>query len=478
MSASACAPPAIRFGAGGWRGPLAGEITLERVDAVAAALAALLRERAAAGPVLLAHDRRFLGPRLVATAAARLEAEGVRVLRAEGALPTPVVAFAARRRRVAAGLVFTASHNPPEDHGLKVFAGDGAGLEREATRRLEALALRALASARAPLAPGDRGRRVSLAEPYLAALARAVDRKAFRRARLPLVFDALHGAAAGFLDEALRRAGARVLTLHGDADPDFGGAAPDPTPARLAALRSETRRASRSGAPALGLATDGDGDRLAAVDADGRVLREHELLALLVDHAARSGRIRRGLALSAATGSFVARVAAWHGLPVIHGGMGFRGLVAAIEEGSADAAGDESGGFCLGHFSRDKDGILAGALLAEHAAVSRRPLRARLRALERAVGASAWRRESVPADPARVAALDALRSDPPTRIGGAALHEASAADGLRLVFDDGFALLRASSTEPRIRLYVEAASEPRLERRVRALRGLLTARRR
>jgi len=478
MAPPASAAPPIRFGSGGWRGPLAGEITLARVDAAAAAVAALLRERGAKGPVLLAHDRRFLGAQLVATAAARLEAEGLRVLQAEGAAPTPVVAFGARRRRVAAALVFTASHNPPEDHGLKLFGPDGASFDGESTRRVEALADLALATTRSPAAPASRARSVSLGEPYLAALDRALDRDTLRRARPCVVFDALHGAAAGFLDEALRRVGARVATLHGDVDPGFGGAAPDPTPARLGALCAATRRAARAGSPALGLATDGDGDRLAAVDSDGRVLGEHELLALLVDHGVRSGRIRRGIALSAATGSFVARVAAWHGLPVIAGGMGFRRLADALADGAADAAGDESGGFCLGSFSRDKDGILAGALLAEHAAVSRRPLRARLRELERAVGATAWRRVSAPGDPARATALDALRRDPPQRVGGAAVREASAGDGLRLAFADGFALLRASSTEPRLRLYVEAASDALVERRIRALFRLLAAPRR
>lgn len=464
------APSPIRFGSGGWRGPLAGEITFARVDAAAAAVAALLREREAPGPALLAHDRRFLGRELVARAAARLEAEGRRVLRARDAVPTPVAAWSARRRGAAVALVFTASHNPPEDHGLKLFGPDGACLDGAATRRLETLAQQALSAGRPVVCASPRAARgVELAAPYLAALAQALDTAALRRARLEVVFDALHGAAAGFLDEVLQRAGARVLTLRGDVDPAFGGAAPDPTPARLSTLRAVTRRASRSGAPALGLATDGDGDRLCAVDADGHVLGEHELLALLIDHGARTGRIRRGVALSVATGSFAARVAAWHGLAVVVRPMGFGRLAAALREGIADAAGDESGGFCLASFSRDKDGILAGALLAEHAAVSRRPLRARLAELRRAVGAAAWRRVSAPLDGAPAAALATLQRDPPSRVAGSVVCEATGEDGLRLGFADGFALLRASSTEPRVRLYVEAATETLVERRARAL---------
>lgn len=460
----------IRFGSGGWRGALAGEVTFARVDAAAAAVAVWLRERGSAGPVLLAHDRRFLGPQLVAVAGARLASEGFRALRAEGPVPTPVVAWSARRRRFAAALVFTASHNPPEDHGMKLFGPDGASVDGASARRLEALAAEALARREAspPILPP--GRTVPLTASYLGALARLLDAAALGRARGAVIFDALHGAAAGVLDEALRRAGARVATLRAEPDPRFGGDAPDPTPERLAALRAATRRASRRGAPALGLATDGDGDRLAAVDADGCVLREHELLALLIDHAVRSGRLRRGVALSCATGSFPARVAAWHGVAVTIRAPGFGRLSAALGEGVADAAGDESGGFCLASFCRDKDGILAGGLVAEHAAVSGRPLRARLRELARAVGAPAWCRTSAPAGAPRLVALEALRRAPPARLGGAPVREVSDDGGLRLDFADGFALVRASGTEPRLRLYVEAASELALARRLAALR--------
>ncbi|HVP30480.1 MAG TPA: phosphoglucomutase/phosphomannomutase family protein [Myxococcota bacterium] len=476
MAAEASSPRAIRFGSGGWRGPLAEEITLPRVRVAVRAIAAFLEESGAEGPVLVAHDRRFLGPRLAAEAEAVLRAAGRRVLLVEGTTATPVVAWSAPRRRVALALVFTASHNPPEDHGLKLHGPDGASLSADATRRIEALAAEALASpSEDPLAArsAPAGRAVDLRTRYLEALGRELDRRALARGRMSVVYDALHGAGAGCLDAVLRHAGVRVTTLHGEADPTFGGVAPDPTPERLVALRAAVRRAGRS---ALGLATDGDGDRLAAVDGDGRVLGEHELLALLVDHAAATGRIRRGVALSIASGSFVSRVAALHGLSASSRPMGFRQLAAEIDAGRADAAGDESGGFCLARFSRDKDGLLAGCLLAEQVALSRRPLRARLRELERAVGPSPWKRFSVPATASCVAALEALHTAPPERLAGAAVREADHESGLRLRFDDGFVLVRASSTEPRIRLYVEAGSEARVERRARAMLRRIGAR--
>jgi phosphomannomutase len=289
-----------------------------------------------------------------------------------------------------------------------------------------------------------------------------------------VVYDAMHGTGAGVLDGVLSGGRLRVGLLRGAPDPRFGGAAPDPLPQRLRELRRQVRglRGLR-----LGLATDGDADRFAAVDADGRVLAESEALALLVDHLARTGRIERGVAISIATGSLVERVAVGYGLPVTRFPIGFKYLSRALASGAADVAGEESGGFAFAGLGRDKDGILAGCLLAELAAKTRAPLRERLGELQRRYGPLASGRSATSASPRVRRALEKLMAAPPSRVDGHPVRAVRRKGGLHLTLDDGFLMLRASGTEPLLRVYAESPGPRRLRRRLAAGMRLLGAHR-
>ena len=457
----------IRFGTSGWRGVLGEDFTLARLHRVLAAVGRWLQSEGAPGEVIVAHDTRPLGDRMARLAAAALRQHGQRPLLAKGAVPTPVIARAIRRRRARAGLVFTASHNPPEYHGLKLLGASGGSLAPAPIRRIEALLAEAGEPESAALA---RARRLDLAAAYLEDLLALIEGGPIARARLRVVYDAMHGAGAPVLASALRRSGARVRLLRGRPDPRFGGQAPDPIPERLGGLVRALRGARGL---ALGLATDGDADRFTAVDAGGRVLSPTQAVALLIDHLARSGRIRRGLALSVATGSLVEKIAREHGLAVTRHPIGFRLLSERLAAGAADAAADESGGFALGSFSADKDGILAGCLLAELMASQRAPLRKRLAELERCHGRSACGRTAHPLRPRSAEALRRLCAAPPSRVARQRVREAASGDGLRLVFDDGFLFLRASGTEPVLRIYAEARSRRELLARLAAGARLL-----
>jgi phosphomannomutase len=459
----------IRFGTSGWRGILADDFNVTGVRALAAAVARWVAESGMGSRVVVARDTRFMGAHFASVAARVLWAAGIRPLLASGPVPTPVASFAVRQRRAAAGIIITASHNPPEYQGLKLVAPWGGGPTREITDRLEAWAGEVLASGPPPEAE-PRGREVDLKPRYLDALTAELDRSRLRRSGIRVCYDALHGTGAGTLDEALRRCGVAVAVRRGDWDPRFGGEAPDPTPGRLGALARELRRGDGL---RLGIATDGDADRFAAIDADGRVLSETDALALLVDHLAREGRIRRGVAISSATGSLVERVAESHGLRVRRFPIGFKYLTRALVEGEADLAGEESGGFAWGRVARDKDGILAGCLLAELVATTAAPLRLRLAELMREHGRSASGRIALPADDRLRGGLSSLRGALPSRVDGARVLDCDESEGLRLTLEDGFLMFRASGTEPVLRIYAEARGPRLLSQRFRSGMGLL-----
>jgi phosphomannomutase len=457
------ARPRIRFGTSGWRGVLGEDFQFAGARAVAAALARQVGAPRARPRVLVAHDTRFLGERLAEEAAAVLAGAGARPVLCARPTPTPVVNQALRASRAAAALVFTASHNPPIYQGLKILLPWGGTAPDAITRRIASDAERQLARAEPPRGPVP-SRRVDPIPGYLEALARQLGRPP--RGRRPRVhYDALHGCGAGVLDGALAGRGCAVEVLRAEPDPRFGGTAPDPTPARLTQL---ARRVRRARGLRLGLATDGDADRIAAVDAGGRVLSETELLALLVDHLARSGRVTRGVAISVATGSFVERVAGHYGLRCVRRPIGFKHLTEALASGEADVAGEESRGFAWAPFARDKDAILAGCLLAEIVTLTQAPLAARLRELVQRHGAPACGRLSVPAGARARAALASLPRRAPRRFDGARVAGLTEVDGLRLELEDGFVLWRASGTEPLVRVYAEAPTRRALARRLAA----------
>jgi phosphomannomutase len=453
----------IRFGTSGWRGVLGEEFHFAGARALALAVARFAGAPAGRPRVLVAHDTRFLGERLAEEAAAVLAGAGARPLIAGRATPTPVVNFALRARRGAAALVFTASHNPPAWQGLKVLLPWGGGAPDAVSAKLAAAAERTLARGEPPRGPVPSAR-FDAVPGYLDALLRRLGPLP-RGRRLRVVYDALHGCGAGVLDRALAARGARVELLRGEPDPRFGGVVPDPTPARLAGL---ARRVRGIDGLRLGLATDGDADRLAAVDAGGAVLSETELLALLVDHLARSGRATRGVAISVATGSLVERVARHYGLACVRRPIGFKHLTAALASGEADVAGEESRGFAWAPFARDKDAILAGALLAEVVASTGAPLASRLAELAARHGAPACGRRSLPLGPRARAAYARLGGSTPRRFDGARVLAVDDLDGFRLSLEDGFVLWRASGTEPLLRVYAEAPTRRALARRLAA----------
>jgi phosphoglucomutase len=460
----------IRLGTGGWRGAFGEEVTYPRLRILIRSIADWLHERDDGKRVLIGWDRRFASESMAEMSASILFEAGLEPVLAKGPVPTTALTHALAQGGHAAGLAITASHNPPVDHGLKLFAKTGSAIGPSDASRIEAIARLRRQDDR-PSHFEVASERVDIVAAYCETVGRLLDRDAIARAGIHVVYDAMHGCGAGVLDRILESAGASVTRLRSSVDPTFGGVGPDPLPERLQHLAREMRGPRPA---SLGLATDGDADRIGVMDGQGRSLSEAQVVALLVDRLARRGLIARGLAISVATGSLVDRVARSHGLHVERHPIGFKHLSAAIDAGRADVAGDESGGFALACSSPDKDGVLAGCLLADLVAVSGEGLDVHVARLEERFGTSACGRVALARSSAVDLAHQDLVSDPPSSIDGARVRSVDFDGGLRFEFEDsGFLMIRKSETESMLRIYGEAATQIDLERRLDAGRGLL-----
>ena len=445
---------AIRFGTDGWRGVIAEDFTEAHALAVADAAGAAWRAEApgTARPLVVGYDTRFNSRRVAGLVAERLAGHGWRVLLADRPVPTPAVSYAVTAEGAAGGLVVTASHNPARFNGIKLKAPFGGSATPEFTARVEA----ALRDAGGPAGPGGRGGviTVDLLPGYLARLRSRLGVAAAPARPLRIVGDALHGATGDLLRTLVPAAWGEVRVLHASPDPLFGGLHPEPIPPHLDALAAAVRETGAD----LGLATDGDGDRLGVVAPDGRYVTPHVVMALLIRHLVRARGWRGEVAKGFAMGVQIDRVCDRLGLTLHVTPIGFKHVASLMRARDILIGGEESGGMGFRDHLPERDGLLSALLVLEAVVASGASLDALLRDLEAETGARAYRRRDHGLPPERGRALvERLDAAPPDRFGTRRVTRCETLDGRKYWLEDGaWVLIRPSGTEPVLRVYVEA----------------------
>ncbi len=452
----------IRFGTDGWRGVIADDFTFDNVRAVAQALADLVHEEGpSVAPIPVGHDVRFLSRRFAEAVAGVLEGNGLPTILPDAPTTTPMVSCQVVAAGAPLGVCVTASHNPPQYNGLKVKAAFGGSAPPELTARLEALVGR-----RTPRPGRAPDRRHPYLPAYVPRLAAVVDLEAIRRARLRVVVDSMHGAGGRILEGLVRGGRARVMTIRGDPDVLFGGASPEPRPENLGPLAAAVVRQRAH----IGIATDGDADRIGVCDERGRAVSPFQIFALLALHLLETKGWRGAIARTFANTLLAERIARRYGLPFFDLPIGFKHIARLMLEQDVLIGGEESGGIGVKRYLPERDGILVGLLLLEMLARGGKRLSRRIAALEDEYGHYAYRRVDLPmpAEQGR-RAVAGLRARPPARLAGLAVKGIDSLDGLKLLLgDDGWILFRPSGTEPLLRVYCEARTDALVERLMRS----------
>jgi phosphomannomutase len=452
----------VTFGTGGWRAIIGEGFTLHNVRRLSQALAnEIARQGWEKRGVLIGFDRRFLSDGAAEAAAEVFAGNNIRTTLLPEDAPTPLITYATAMEDAAYGLAFTASHNPPEWNGLKVFRGDGSLLLDDETAQIEAetsgLATSDVVKIDLDLAleAGIVARR-DFTNEYVDAVESLISLETIRDAGLKVIVDPMYGTGQLTLGIILTEARCRVTFIHERRNPLFGGRSPAPNLEALGLLIGSIE----DGDYDLGLATDGDADRIAIVDERGEYITVNDVLLLLYWYLHEVREERGGVVRNLATTHLLDRLAAHFGEACIEVPVGFKHVAAAMVEHDALLGGESSGGLTIRGHILGKDGIFAAALVVEMLARTGQTIAQLLELVYQITGRLYVIEESMPAtSEMRVAIPRRLRDVPPERIGSYSVERVSSLDGTKFFLErDCWALLRFSGTEPVLRLLAEADS--------------------
>ena len=450
----------IKFGTSGWRAIVADEFTLANIRRAVTGIAKYVAAQGGEPKVLVGRDPRFLGEMFVAETAKLLAEHGVKPLVIPDAAPTPAISYAVRQHKASGAINFTASHNPPEYNGIKFSTADGAPALPEVTKQIEA-EIKALGEI-VPAAgvAKEKFEEVDVKPAYLKRVAELVDLAAIKKAGLKVVFDPFWGAGRGYSSDALREHGVDVHTVHDYRDVLFGGHAPEPDDELLEACKHKMKETGAG----IGIATDGDADRFGIVDADGTFVQPNYIIALLFDYLVETRGWRNGVAKSVATTNLVNALADHYKIELHETPVGFKYIGELINKDAIVIGGEESAGLTIRGHVPEKDGVLAGLLVAEMVAVRGKSLGEQLKALFAKVGSYYPMRENFRLTPeVKAAFVEKVKGDPP-EIGGRKVTGVVRTDGLKLLLEDGsWVCYRLSGTEPVVRVYTESRKESELK---------------
>jgi len=467
----------IKFGTDGWRAAIAEDFTFANVRIVAQAVADFLKgEALAPRGLIVGYDTRFGSERFAAACAEVLAANGIHVYLTQKATPTPVISYAILDKAAGGAAIITASHNPGSDNGFKYKPEYAGSASPEVIGKLEAR-LGAVPVQRMPLDEAERTGLVERFDPtpaYLRQIGTLVDIEAIKRSGKTVIVDSMFGAGAGYLPQLLDGGSTKVIPINAERNPLFPGIrAPEPLDANLNKLKKIIKE---SGAD-VGIAFDGDADRVGLVDEKGRFINQLQVFGLLAFYLLEIKGWRGPIVKSLSTTSMVNRLGELYNLPVHETPVGFKHIGPKMIETRAIIGGEESGGFGFDRHIPERDGMLAALFLMDFMLRRNKQPSQLLEELFAKVGAHYYDRLDLTyAAELRSKILEQVADAHPEQLGGQKVKQITTEGGYKYTLEDGsWLLIRFSGTEPLLRIYTETRmpeAVPRMIEEGRKLAGV------
>lgn len=445
----------IKFGTDGWRAVIAREYTYENLKRVSQAYADHLKATGDSRLVVVGYDRRFSSEHFARCAAEVLAGNEFDVALFNEAVPTPLISWAVKELNAAGGVVITASHNPAIFNGFKIKAPWGGSAAPETTSAVEQL-VDANPPKRGELATDTHVRLEPAIESYKAQIASYIDLERLRQSSASIVVDPMHGAAGNWVESFLQNGRLEVETIRGNRDPLFGGVNPEPIDSNLGVLKKRVveRKAL------VGLATDGDADRVGAVNERGETMTMHDVVPLILLHLVRARKMTGGVVRTFSQSVLLKRLAAAHNLKLYETAIGFKYIADLMLKDDILIGAEESGGIGVKGHIPERDGILNSLLFLEAILNAGKSPSEMLQELHREFGEFHFGRKDLHVETSVGQELiEGLRSTTPATFAGFPVTGVETTDGAKLLFaDESWLLFRQSGTEPMLRIYSEATT--------------------
>jgi alpha-D-glucose phosphate-specific phosphoglucomutase len=469
-------PVKIRFGTDGWRGRIAHDFTFENVEAVMQAFADIFTQKPDPQFVYLGYDRRFLSQEFAKAAASVLLANGIEVRMAKQYCPTPTIAWMTKQYGAGAGVIITASHNPFDWNGIKFKEPGGGASSPDYTRPIEAQHEQNVAQGRLvkkiSLQEGKQQGLLKIFDPsceYIDQLKSMVDCQRIAESQLKILIDPMFGAGSGFFSKIL---GDQVSEIHSDGNPSFGQIQPEPIAKNLRFLMTQVRREGFD----VGLATDGDADRIGAVDEKGNFVDSHHIFALLLKHLVENKRWKGDVIKTVSTTQMIDRLGERYSLKVHECAIGFKHICSLFRKLDPLIGGEESGGIAIARHVYERDGVLSGLMLLEIMSIHNKPLSLLIKELEDEIGVHRFHRQDLDLSTEKSNEMKLLLPDLVIdKLADIPVKKINRTDGCRIDLMNGsWVLVRASGTEPLLRIYAEASTDHQVEKLIAAIRETLS----
>jgi len=464
----------IKFGTDGWRGIIARDFTFDNVRVCAQGVADYLKKAGMTEKgLIIGYDTRFASEDFAAAAAEVTAASGIKTYLCDRAAPTPVVSYGVLARKAAGAIIITASHNPGIWNGFKYKDQHGASAPDDVTAEIVKSIDRTLTKGQPKQMPLEKAvkeglvEHVDLAPVYLKQVAKLVDLDSIRKAGLNIIIDSMHGAGIGYLKGVLEGGRTRVTEINGDRNPLFPGMVrPEPIALNLKRLSSLVKGQGAS----VGLATDGDADRVGIIDENGDFLTQLQVFAMLCLYLLEARGERGPLVKTLTSSSMIDRLGELYQVPVFETAVGFKYVAPIMQSENALIGGEESGGYGFRGHVAERDGIMAGLYFLDFMLRTGKTPSELLAFLYDKVGPHYYHRidAEFPAEE-RETIINRLRDNPPKSIKGVKVNNIDTADGFRYILaDNNWLLIRFSGTEPVLRIYAESSSDAEVKKMLEA----------